>query len=76
MRDPAFDDWLRVERARLRRRAEEAAAALMARALAEGVPARAAAAARRLLDLDPLREDACRALMQPARRPRRDRRGR
>jgi DNA-binding SARP family transcriptional activator len=64
VRDPAFEDWLRVERARLRGHAEEAAAGLMARALAEGADDQAAAAARRLLALDPLREDACRALMR------------
>ena len=64
IRDPAFEEWLRVERERLRGRAEEAAAGLMARSLAEGDRERAAAAARRLLELDPLREDACRALMR------------
>ena len=64
IRDPAFEQWLRVERQRLRGRVEEAAAGLMARSLAEGNPDRAAAAARRLMELDPLREDACRALMR------------
>ena len=64
VRDPAFEDWLRVERARLRGQAEAAAAGLMAWALAEGAGEQAEAAARRLLALDPLREDACRALMQ------------
>ena len=64
IRDPAFEEWLRVERQRLRGRAEEAAAGLMARSLAEGARDRAAAAARRLMELDPLREDACRALMR------------
>ncbi len=64
VRDPAFEDWLLVERQRLRARAEEAAARLMSRALAEGRTDRAAAAAQRLLELDSLREDACRALMR------------
>jgi len=64
IRDPAFEEWLRAERQRLRGRAEEAAAGLMARSLADGTPDRSAAAARRLLELDPLREDACRALMR------------
>jgi TolB-like protein/DNA-binding SARP family transcriptional activator len=62
--DPAFEEWLRIERQRLRGRVEEAAAGLMACSLAEGNPDRAAAAARRLMDLDPLREDACRTLMR------------
>lgn len=64
IRDPVFEEWLRVERQRLRGRAEEAAASLMARSLAEGADDRAAAAARRLMQLDPLREDACRVLMR------------
>ena len=64
VRDSAFEQWLRVERQRLRGRVEEAAAGLMARSLAEGSLVRAAAVARRLMDLDPLREDACRALMR------------
>ena len=64
IRDPAFEEWLRVERQRLRGRAEEAAARLMAQSLAEGARERAAAAARRLMQLDPVREDACRALMR------------
>jgi TolB-like protein len=64
IRDPVFEQWLRVERQRLRGRAEEAAAGLMARSLAEGARERAAAAARWLMQLDPLREDACRVLMR------------
>jgi TolB-like protein/DNA-binding SARP family transcriptional activator len=64
IRDPVFEDWLRVERQRLRGRVEEAAAGLMAQSLAEGAGNRAAAAARRLMQLDPLREDACRVLMR------------
>src|SRR5215813_3486606 len=64
LRDPAFEDWLLVERQRLRHRAEEALAELIAQSLATGARERAATAARRLLSLDPLRESACRALMQ------------
>ncbi len=64
LRDPAFEDWLLVERQRLRQRAEEALTNLLAQSLAAGARDRAAAAARRLLSLDPLREAACRALMQ------------
>src|SRR5215813_8416913 len=64
LHDPAFEDWLLVERQRLRHRAEEALAELIAQSLATGARERAATAARRLLSLDPLRESACRALMQ------------
>jgi len=64
LRDPAFEDWLLVERQRLRQRAEEALSGLLAQSLAAGARDRAAAAARRLLSLDPLREAACRGLMQ------------
>jgi TolB-like protein len=64
VRDPAFDDWLLVERQRLRHLVEEAAANLLRTSLASGALDNADAAARRLLSLDPLREEACRALMQ------------
>src|SRR5215470_376920 len=64
LRDPAFEDWLLVERQRLRHRAEEALTELITQSLATGARERAATAARRLLSLDPLREEACRALMQ------------
>src|SRR5262249_44360215 len=64
LRDPAFEDWLLVERQRLRHRAEEALTTLIAQSLATGARERAATAARRLLSFDPLREAACRALMQ------------
>src|SRR5215831_1265003 len=64
IRDPAFEDWLLVERQRLRRLAEDALGKLMAQSMAAGARARAATAARRLLSLDPLREAACRALMR------------
>jgi TolB-like protein len=64
LRDPVFEDWLLVERQRLRQRVEEALNQLLAQSLAAGARDRAAAAARRLLSLDSLREAACRALMQ------------
>jgi TolB-like protein len=64
IRDEAFEDWLLVERQRLRRLAEGALAALLARAMEAGERERAEAAARRLLALDPLREAAGRVLMQ------------
>src|SRR5262249_16468314 len=64
IRADAFEDWLLVERQRLRRLLEEALATLMARAMAVGERDRAEAAARRLLTLDPLRAAAGRALRQ------------
>jgi TolB-like protein len=64
IRDPAFEDWLLVERQRLRQLAEDALAALLTQSLADGSLERAAAAARRLLMLDPLREMAYRGLME------------
>ncbi|HEX6092091.1 MAG TPA: BTAD domain-containing putative transcriptional regulator [Dongiaceae bacterium] len=64
VRDPAFEDWLLVERQRLRLLAEDALTKLMTQSMAAGARERAAGAARRLLALDPLRETACRALMQ------------
>lgn len=63
VRDRAFEDWLLIERQRLRDMMEEAAATLMRTSLSSGSPKQAAGAARRLLSLDPLREEACRALM-------------
>ena len=62
--DPAFEDWLLVERQRLRQLFEHALANLMAKALAAGDPDGAAKAARKLLLLDPLSEAAYRTLMQ------------
>jgi TolB-like protein/Tfp pilus assembly protein PilF len=64
IRDPAFEDWLLVERQRLRQLLEDALTRLLSQSMAEGATERAIAAARRLLALDPLREEACRALMQ------------
>jgi TolB-like protein len=64
VKDPAFEDWLLVERQRLRQLAEGALTMLLTQSLADGSLERAAAAAQRLLALDPLCEEACRALMQ------------
>src|SRR5262249_45076341 len=64
LRDPAFEDWLLVERQRLRNRAEEGLTNQLTQSLAGGARDCAAAAARRLLSLDPLREAACRTLIQ------------
>jgi TolB-like protein len=62
--DQAFENWLLVERQRLRQLLERALADLMAQALASGDPETAADAARRLLLLDPLSEAAYRTLME------------
>ncbi len=62
--DPAFEDWLLLERQRLRQLFERALANLMPQALAAGDRERAADAARRLLSSDPLSEAAYRTLMQ------------
>jgi TolB-like protein len=64
VRDPAFEAWLTLERQRLRQMVEDALTKLLAQAMAAGAEEQAAAAARRLLTLDPLSEAACRALMQ------------
>ena len=64
IRDPAFEDWLLIERQRLGQLFERALAGLMAQALAAGDRERAAEAARRLLQIDPLSEAAYRTLMQ------------
>ncbi|MEQ9607305.1 MAG: LysR substrate-binding domain-containing protein, partial [Kiloniellaceae bacterium] len=64
VRDAAFEDWLAIERQRLRGLAVDAATALMERSLAAGERERAAGAARCLLLLDSLNERACRALMR------------
>src|SRR5262245_3888378 len=63
-RDPAFDEWLLMERQRLRDLAREALAALLGHYMADSRHDHAAMAARRLLTLDPLRETAHRALMR------------
>ncbi|HMA14832.1 MAG TPA: LysR substrate-binding domain-containing protein [Kiloniellaceae bacterium] len=59
-----FEDWLAVERQRLRGLAIDGATVLMAQAMEERRWDRAHAAARRLLSLEPLHEAACRTLMQ------------
>lgn len=64
LRDAAFDEWLLIERQRLRELAREALATLLDRYMAGGANDEAAATARRLLMLEPLRESAHRALMQ------------
>ena len=64
VREPAFEDWLLVERQRLRGLAVDAATRLMTQSLALGRRHQAATAARRLLSLEPLHEAACRLLMQ------------
>src|SRR5262249_38838318 len=64
IRDPAFEDWLSVERQGLSQLFERALAGLMSQALAAGDRERAAEAARRLLQVDPLSEAAYRTLMQ------------
>ncbi|MEZ5832540.1 MAG: BTAD domain-containing putative transcriptional regulator [Dongiaceae bacterium] len=64
VRDPAFEEWLLMERQRLRDLAREALAKLLAQHMADGAHEPAVAAARRLISLDPLREDAHRALMR------------
>jgi TolB-like protein/DNA-binding SARP family transcriptional activator len=63
LRDGAFDEWLLVEQQRLRHMAREMLATLMDRQMSQGAYDQAAAAARRLLAIDPLREAAHRALM-------------
>lgn len=60
VRDPAFEDWLRVERARLRDRTIQALRSLLERQSG----AEALATAQRLLALDPLDEGTHRALMR------------
>jgi DNA-binding SARP family transcriptional activator len=64
VQDPGFEDWLVGERQRLRRSVEEALTRLMEYSTAPAAKDRAAKAARHLLLLDPLREVACRILMQ------------
>lgn len=64
IREPAFEDWLLIERERLRQAAVGATARLASDAFAAGLRERAAMAARRLLSLDPLHEGACRILMR------------
>ncbi len=62
--DPAFDDWLAVERARLCELALSGLGGLLDYLTEAGETERAVALARRLLGLDPLREWVHRALMR------------
>lgn len=62
--DPGFEEWLLMERQRLRHLATEAMAAALARSVAARQRGRAAAIGQQLLLLDPHHEGACRALMQ------------
>jgi adenylate cyclase len=64
VRAAAFEDWLLVERQRLRQLAIDALSRSLAQAQAAGQRDSVAVRARRLLSLDPLQEGACRALMQ------------
>ncbi len=64
VRDPAFDEWLAQERARLHELAINAVDRLLAGLLREDDRESAIAAAQRLLALDLLRESAYRTLMR------------
>ena len=64
VRAPAFEDWLLIERRRLRESIEEALARLLKQLMKIGNRDHAVATARRLMRLDPLNESACRVLMQ------------
>lgn len=63
VQDPAFDDWLRYERQRLREHAAQTLSQLLDHQAAHDTE-RAIATARRLVRFDPVREDAHRALMR------------
>jgi len=63
-RDAGFEEWLTIERQRLRDLAREGLSTLLDRYRAEGERDRAGTVARRLLLIDPLREAAHRSLMQ------------
>ncbi len=64
VRAPAFEDWLRAERERLRQLATHVLATLIDEHLRAGHPGQALAAATQLLALDPLREDIHRDTMR------------
>jgi TolB-like protein/DNA-binding SARP family transcriptional activator len=64
IRDPAFEDWLRIERQRFRNLVEEMLKRLIADAERSGDAQTLFLAARRLLDLDPFDESAARTLME------------
>jgi DNA-binding SARP family transcriptional activator len=63
-RAPAFDDWLALERSRLREQALNAMTRLLEDLCATGAIESGLRVALRVLTLDPLRESAHRALMQ------------
>src|SRR5262245_27735049 len=63
IRDPAFEDWLRLERQRLRASIEEALTRLLKQSMKMGNCDHAVTIARQLMVLDPASEVACRALM-------------
>lgn len=62
--DPGYEEWLLMERQRLRHLATEAMGTALARLMAGGQRDRAAVLAQQLLLLDPHNEAVCRALMQ------------
>jgi DNA-binding SARP family transcriptional activator len=64
LREQAFDDWLLETRRRLHQRACRGYEALAVSGLEGGDLSAGAAAARRLIELEPLREDAHRLLMR------------
>lgn len=64
VRAPAFEDWLRAERERLRQLATAALSGVMDAHIQAGNHGQALAAATRLLALDPLREDVHRDAMR------------
>ncbi|SFP39344.1 DNA-binding transcriptional activator of the SARP family [Mesorhizobium sp. NFR06] len=64
LREEPFEDWLRIERERLRTMAVTALDRLIVHYSAANDPASCIRAATRLLAMEPLREDAHRALMR------------
>jgi TolB-like protein/Tfp pilus assembly protein PilF len=64
VRSAAFEDWMLIERQRLRHQATDAMAALLDRQFADGRREQAAVTAQRLMSLEPLHEGACRSLMR------------
>src|SRR5262249_59060863 len=64
LRDAAFEEWLLTERQRLRELARDALAKLVDWHMSGRTHDQAAAAARRLLTFDPLRESAHRSPLQ------------
>jgi TolB-like protein/Flp pilus assembly protein TadD len=64
VRDPAFEEWLSFERERLRGLAVRVLGRLLAHQASDGRAQEAIGMAQRLLELDPLREEAHRALMR------------